>query len=188
MSSLDELSIHSESQDLETTTAARDSESDARRNHEVPAWFISKLRASKYCAYCQSFMDGWSGILNGERSDNFDGAKYPYHESLSRIESAAMQGCKICWLFHHFLIEGDARDLGSFQGVEEEARSFLYIYPGQFWRLKRISHEGDDDRSNGYEGPFVEWNEWHMGIESADSRPLTPLNALSIVVPRLPCK
>lgn len=73
-----------------TTVAAggRDDSSDrdssgsqtVKTNPEVPSWIINKLRTSKYCTYCQQFMNGWTGLLNGDHFNDLDVVKYPYHK------------------------------------------------------------------------------------------------------------
>jgi hypothetical protein len=65
--------------DRETNEMDAFSPQTAEPSQEVPEWLISRLQSSKYCTYCQSFMDGWSDILNGECSNDLEDARYPYH-------------------------------------------------------------------------------------------------------------
>lgn len=160
---------------------------------KVPLWLVKKLGASKYCTYCQNILDDWSRLLSGERPNDLKAIKYPHHETLESLQTAATQGCKVCWLFYQHLKELSGRDIDSgypsrIDDLEDREKrgetvfGILELCPTVYWRIK-LSPDG---WKNGYEGPFVDWDEWRINLQNLNSRHATSRNAFSIMAATSP--
>ena len=111
-----------------------------------------------------------------------------YHRDPSSTESAAKQSCKICWLFNQFLTETDCQQFEFGMESEEVKAIYLDIFPSRFWRRRKVSGDGTENLYEGYESPFVEWDEWYIGLQIANSGRLTPPNVPCIVALVFPRK